>query len=259
VRRRILSFALAVVLAVLGTAGVAVYVRNANNRALAGLKTTTVLVAVKPIPAGTSAVEALRVGWLSRQRLPMSSVPSLAVAAVRQGLASLVMSADVPPGQVLLQPMLVSQVGSGTLAPPPGKSLVTIQLCLSEAVAGYVRPGSWVTVYNSYTKSGNFSGQSGCSGSQQQQLGVHTIPVPLLASIQVLGIGPPPQSGQQGRSVVTQPTTAPANSSTVLVTFAADQAQAAQLISLSMGGVPYLALLNSTQPGLASSPSLAKP
>ena len=57
-KRRALSIVLAVLLAILGTAGVLAYVSHANARALAGQQAVTVLVAKGLIPAGTSAGDA---------------------------------------------------------------------------------------------------------------------------------------------------------------------------------------------------------
>ena len=54
-KRRVLTVTLAVLLAVLGTAGVLAYVHKADSRALAGMSPVSVLVAQGQIPAGTSA------------------------------------------------------------------------------------------------------------------------------------------------------------------------------------------------------------
>ena len=107
-KRRVLTITLAVLLAVLGTVGVLAYVNGANARALAGQKAVTVLVAQQPIPAGTSASTALHEGLLASQQLPASSVPADAVSAITPELSALVMSANVPAGQLLLRPMLVT-------------------------------------------------------------------------------------------------------------------------------------------------------
>ena len=68
-KRRTLTIGLAVLLAVLGTAAVLAYVRQANNRALEGVQAVTVLVAGKVIPSGTSASAAQSFDNIAR-RMP---------------------------------------------------------------------------------------------------------------------------------------------------------------------------------------------
>ena len=84
-KRRVLTVALALLLATLGTAGVLAYVRQADNRAIAGQRAVEVLVAGKLIPSGTAAGAALRDGLLTIQRLPASSVPADALGSVAPG------------------------------------------------------------------------------------------------------------------------------------------------------------------------------
>ena len=153
-KRRVLTVTLALLLAVLGTVGVLAYVHGANARAVAGVKAVPALVAQQPIPAGTSASTAVHEGLLASQQLPASSVPSDAVRSITPDISSLVMSANVQAGQLLLRPMLVTAAqatGAGTLATPKGMVAVTIPLCLPEAVAGYVQPGSQVAVFDTYS------------------------------------------------------------------------------------------------------------
>ena len=243
-RRRILTVTLAVLLAAFGTAGVLIYVHQANTRALAGQQAVTVLVAKRQIPSGTSALAALRGGLLSSQRLPVSSVPSDAVRAITPELGALVTSAAVAPGQLLLLPMLVpvAQTTSG-MAIPAGMVAVTIALCLPEVVAGSVRAGSQVEVFDTYSATGTLTAQPNCSGPHQQQGAgaVHTRVV--LPKVLVLTVGAAAASGQASSA-----TTAAAVSSqgTVLVTLAVSQDEAGQVIQLTEAGLPYLALLTSS-------------
>src|SRR5579859_62541 len=120
-KRRLLIIVLALILAAVGTTGVLAYVRGANARAIAGMKAVSVLVAQKPIPSGTTAGSALRGGLLASQTLPASAVPASALSTIPSGMSSLVLSADLAPGQLLLRQMLVTaaQTTSG-LAIPPG-------------------------------------------------------------------------------------------------------------------------------------------
>jgi pilus assembly protein CpaB len=254
VKRRVLTVTLAVLLAVLGTVGVLAYVRQADARAIAGMKAVTTLVAQQEIPAGTSAGAALREGLLSSQELPATSVPEDAVHSITPDLGSLVLSANLPPGQLLLRPMLVTTAqvtGAGVLAIPKGMVAVTIPLCLPEAVGGYVQPGSQVAVFDTYA-TGRLSVQENCGGSSQShqaQVGgaIHTRIV--LPRVTVLSVG---AASAGGTSTAAASTTAPSGSTTssttgpVLVTMSVNQADAERLIQLTETGLSYLALLTSS-------------
>lgn len=254
-KRRVLTFLLAVLLAVVGTAGVLSYVRGADNRALKGIQATTVLVAVKPIPAGISARQAYRDGMLRTQRFPVSAVPAGALPVISARAAALVTSAPIQPGELLLQTMLVRPSSSRGNGIPPGKFEVSMEFCLTEAVGGYIQAGSWVAVLNTSDPTGPVSGQAGCSLPQQQQLGTKT--KVMIPGLQIAAVGPGPtgqSGGQSGTSRVPEPASGSSASSAILVTFVVDQEQAEELTLLNQTGVPSLALLSGApQAGLATS------
>lgn len=247
-KRRVLTVVLAVLLAVLGTGAVLVYVRHADARALAGQKAVTVLVAQHDIPTGTPAGTALSSGWLAKETLPAASVPSEAVRSLTPGLSTLVTSSEVPSGQLLLRPMLVTAAqvaAAGSLAIPKGMVAVTIPLCLPAAVAGYVQPGSSVAVFDTYaTKKLQVSqscSTSGQSQSAQVKGGVRTRMV--LPQVRVLSIGAAPAKGKAS-TTASGGSSASSGSGAVLVTMAVSQANAERLILLTETGLPYMALLS---------------
>jgi pilus assembly protein CpaB len=245
-KRRTLTIGLAVLLAVLGTAAVLAYVRQANNRALEGVQAVTVLVAEKGIPSGTSVGTAQSDRLLSSQKMPAASVPADALRSITPDLAGLVTSATVQPGQLLLRPMLVARAqATGGVAIPPGMIAVSIQLCLPEAVAGDIRAGSEVAVFDTFARTRTqLSAQPNCTGPHQQQTeAAHTQVV--LPKVLVLSVGPAP-AGQTGSSNagVTVSSPAASSASTMLLTVALNQHDAERLIQLAEVGLPYLALLN---------------
>jgi pilus assembly protein CpaB len=252
VKRRVLTVLLAVLLAVIGTGAVLAYVRQADARALAGQKAVRVLVAQQQIPAGTAAGAALRGGMLTSEVLPASSVPANAVSSVAPDLAGLVSSTDIPPGQVLLRPMLVpaTQV-TGALAIPAGMVAVTINLCIPEAVAGNLHPGSQVAVFSTGAAAagtgGGLTASAGCSGQHQQQGGAaHSRLV--LPSVEVLSTGQATSAApasSPAASTASSQSSSPAGpgQGAMLVTLAVTQANAARLIQLTVTGLPYLALV----------------
>ena len=251
--RRILTIVLAIVLAAVGTGAVLLYVKGADQRAIAGQKAVTVLAANQQVPAGTTAGTALADGMLRHQTLPASSVPSDAVRAITPQLKSLVLSADLPSGQLLLKPMLVTALAAHTgLAVPKGMVALSLQFCLARDVAGYVQPGSEVAVFNTFVSGTPGSATQSCAGisSQKGVTGIHTRLV--LPKVQVLAVGPAPASttgstGATSTAFSQNNSTAPASSSTImLVTVAVNQLDAEKLIHLDETEVPYLALVTSS-------------
>ena len=121
-KKRLLTIVLALVLAAIGTSGVLAYAKQADARAITGMKAVSVLVAQKLIPSGTSAGAALRGGLLAAEKLPASSVPTNAVRSVAPALSSLVTSAAVQSGQLLLRAILVkagTKTAPGSVMLPP--------------------------------------------------------------------------------------------------------------------------------------------
>jgi pilus assembly protein CpaB len=247
-RRRILTIALAVVLAAVGTVAVLGYVHQANIRAIQGIKPTTVLVANSAIPSGTPAGQALRQGALVYQTEPADSVPTDAIRSLNPALAGLVTSGNVPSGAVLTRSMLVSgSEVTGGVAIPPGTVAVTIQLCLSEAVAGYITAGSHVAVLDTYVTGGSLSVQESCNVSHEVQAvgAVHTALV--LSKVEVLSVGPAPASTQSTSggtgALSNSPASSISSSGAMLVTLAVPPLDAERLVELDEAGLPYLALL----------------
>ena len=238
-KRRALTIALAVLLAVLGTAGVLAYVNKANARALAGQQAVTVLIASQVIPAGTSAADAQAQGLLGTERLPSASVPADALTAVTPEISSLVTDAAVQPGQLLLRPMLVTSVqGTSGLAIPHGMLAVALAFCIPEAVAGNLHPGSQVAVFQT-TPDGNASitGAAACGGSHAFSASQNLRTSLVLPKVTVLAVGQ--GTGGQGGST----SNSGGGQNAGLITVAVSQAEATQLIQLSENGLPYLALL----------------
>jgi pilus assembly protein CpaB len=249
--RRILTIVLAIALAVIGTGAVLVYAKGADQRAIAGQQAVSVFVATQQIPAGTSAKAALDNGMLARQKLPASSVPADAVRSLSSDLQPLVASANIAPGELLLRPMLVTAVATTSgVAIPAGMMAVTLALCVPEAVARYVYPGSEVAVFDTYVKSGTASAQWTC-GSKPLEANDKTkiITRIVLTRVKVLSVAeaaPVSAAGGVTSTAFGQGSTGTAdqaNQNQVLVTLAVDQNDAERVINLGQSGLPYLTLL----------------
>jgi pilus assembly protein CpaB len=254
--RRILTIIAALVLAVIGTGAVLIYVKQADQRALNGQKAVSVLVATQQVPAGTTAGTALSDGDIKAQRLPASSVPTDAVRSIGPAISGLVLSANLPSGELLLRPMLVTKTVAATgLAIPSGKVALTIQMCLQKAVAGYVRPGSQIAVFNTFFKGPAGSVTATCTGTtwQKGDSKLHTRLV--LNDVQVLEVGPASANTSSTTTTSTgifsqnnsnSSSSSSTNITTLMVTVAVKQADAERLIELAEAGLPYMALVTSS-------------
>jgi pilus assembly protein CpaB len=260
-RSRLLAIVLAALLAVFGAVAVLAYVRQANERAIAGLKTVDVIAAKGTISPRTSLGEAQREGLLTTETLPESSVPGDALRSTT-GLSGLVFSAAVQPAQLLLRPMLVpaTQSAAASVLPiPAGMVAVTVQMCVQEAVADYITAGSDVAVFDTYVTAKATQPSRTCDVAHQGY------PPPVMAThivltrVSVLAIAASPAAtgtSAGSASTVTDPTSTDVQGS-VLVTLAVDQADAEKLISIDELGLPYMALL--TPDSKTSYDNLANP
>jgi pilus assembly protein CpaB len=255
VRTRLLTITLAVVLAMLGVVAVLAYVRQANERAVNGLKAETVMVAAGAITAGTSLNEAQQDHLLSTEKVPDSSLTTPAVQSVTAQNGHLIVSGAVAKGQVLLRNMLAEP---GTLTarsyaalPLPNKDIgVTIQLCLGADVAGYVHPGSYIAVFDTFpTSTENGVMTFSCTSHEPPskttvQARVIVARVEVLSVIPVISQGISGATGQLAVADPPNPMTPVVSSGEVFVTLAAtSQTMAENLVLITTAGDPAFGLL----------------
>ena len=182
----------------------------------------------------------------------------------------MLLAGAVGKGQILTQSMLgtnASVVANGGLVPPTGKVAVTIQVCLSQDVAGYVIAGSYVSVFDTYPPNNavntqNVQNTCDLSHPVQHVTGPDEwITRIVLPSVHVLAVGQSP--GSQGTSAGIASTVESGQvgqtNNPVMVTLAVPQVDAERLIAIDEVGLPYLALLApNAHPGFDSNtpPSL---
>lgn len=256
-----LTVVLAGLLGVVGIVAVLAYVSNANQRAIAGQKAVSVLVANDSIPQGTSVGQAVSGGLLVRRDFPASSLPAGTVRSANHGLSRLVTTSAMQKGQLLLTTMLGhrGQV-TGGIAVPTGDIAVTVQVCLEAAIAGYIQPGAKVALFDTYATKGQL--QSSCDSSHlgQNLRTVYTRMV--LPRVEVLSVTTAPAtSGTQGTSALSAGTSTQSQGA-LFVTLAVSQHDAEQVILASQAGLPYFGLLTPdsvTQPDAGSQLFSSKP
>ena len=257
--RRILTVAIALVLAVLGAVGVLDYAHQADQRALAGMRAVTAYVARAQIPSGTSAGTALQEGLLVTQQFPATAVPTDAVRSISPATAGLVLTSGLASGQLLLSPMLGTSVQTAAALPvPPGMVAVTLQFCVQQAVANYVTPGSQVAVFNTFVNGKAATGACTADNLNSARTGVvHTRLV--MPKVLVLAVGEGTATSPSATAVVadgpatTSSSSAGSSPSTIYLTMAVSQVDAERLIELGEAGSPYLALVTSASGAKADS------
>jgi pilus assembly protein CpaB len=149
--RRLLAAFAALLLLVVGTVVLLAYVNGADARALAGVRSVSVLVAAEPIPAGTSGDQLD--GLVRTEAVPAKT----AVAGRVTDLASLsgrVAAVDILPGEQLLAGRFARPDdlhAPGTVEVPAGLQEVSVLLEPQRAVGGRLSAGDTVGVVVSQT------------------------------------------------------------------------------------------------------------
>jgi pilus assembly protein CpaB len=243
--RRIGLIALALVLAIIGTFAVYAYANNADKRALSKTRSATVLYAKKPIPVGTTWGDAVKNGFLAKEKLPVSAAPSTAIQSTDASIPlSLVATADIASGQVVIREMFgEKQASTGILAIPAGLMAVTVSMPANADVAGFVQSGSEVAVYATYKLGKN----GGAGKAIQKSLGTGGgddlyVTKLLLPRATVIAVSQGAPSDLNGAKNATGGT----GSDTVKVTLAVAQKDAERLILSQQIGQLYFGLLSKT-------------
>lgn len=153
-KSRLVATIIAVVLAIVGALLIFTYVGNAEERAIAGLEPSSVLVIKEAVPAGTP-VESLKESVTVAQ-LPASAVAPSALRDLTDSTGK-VTAVDLVPGEQLLTERLVApdQVqAAGSVKVPEGMQEVSFQLEPQRVAGGRLAPGDHVGVFISMDSGG---------------------------------------------------------------------------------------------------------
>ena len=145
--RRMLGVIAAVVLGALGTFVLVAYVRDAEDRAIAGERLVDVVVATAEIPANTAAEDLDPV--TRTEQVPAKVRADGAITSLGD-VKGKVTANDLVPGEVLLAdrfaaPGAVTK-GVGEVKVPRGYTEITLALEPQRAVGGLIEPGDRVMV-----------------------------------------------------------------------------------------------------------------
>ncbi|PWU51970.1 hypothetical protein DLJ46_03965 [Micromonospora globispora] len=230
--RRIIPVLISVVLAALGTGAVLLYLRSADDRALAGKQARTVLVADKHIPAGTSGKALRTKGYLREVRMPVETLPEDALEQVSGSLDALVTTAPVQRGQLMLRAMFGTAVANGSgLAIPDGQMAVTARVKSAVFGPASLRAGARVAIFYTYTPMDEQKRDIVSGSGLEKGRKINSVTRLLLTDVEVISVGPAPTDGAT-------PAGAPTSQSDELsVTFGLNQVDAERLAhAVALGG-----------------------
>ncbi|MGH3713627.1 MAG: Flp pilus assembly protein CpaB [Micromonosporaceae bacterium] len=246
--RRVVAIVIAVVLAVVGTVLVLGYVKTADARAIAGKQAVQVLVAKERIPAGTSVAKIRANDLVEKVTMPASTVPASAIGGFEKSADDLVVTAEVQASQLLLRGMFSEKVKStGGLSIPKGKIAVSVQLETPEQVAGFVRPGTTIAIFNTFNMIDRTHRESNGEGLRLKD-GVNQATKMLLPKVEVIAVGAYGTPGTKTSDGKTTKATAENKQKAsqlglLVVTVAVTQAEAERLVHALRTSSLYLALV----------------
>jgi pilus assembly protein CpaB len=239
--RRTLLLITSILIAAVGTALVAIYVRGADERAAAGADLVTVLVAKQRVAAGTPVQQAVDQQSFATERVLQRERVADAFTSVTQ-LQSRASDGDVALGQILpgqiIQAAMFGEAGAATASGLTGEQMrLAVQLNDPNRSAGFLQSGQDVAVFLT----------TGEGPAQRTGL--------LLPKVRVLSVGATvqaPARGTTGETSAGDATSAAEDAvPTTIVSVAVNQDEAQKLIFSQKAGELYFAIL---QPGKQAAP-----
>jgi pilus assembly protein CpaB len=232
-RRSVLLVA-ALVVAALGTTMLFLYVHGVKSDAVADKKSVSVLVAKKPIPAGTTYKDASDAASFEKKVVSRDALVNGALGAT-DPLVGKVTTTPIYTGEQIIPEMFGDPGEISTLTVPPGMLAISVSLDDPAQVAGFVEAGTDVAIFltSSVAKGG---------GQDQTRL--------LLPKVQVLAIGNQTAVPQDTTTSGTEEASVPKT----ILTIAVDQKDYQRVLYSSTHGRLNLGLL-----GKGVTPSVTLP
>jgi pilus assembly protein CpaB len=255
--RRLFAVVVALLVAAGGAVAVVGYARTADRRALAGQQAVHAFVAVKPVPAGTTAGKAVADGLIARKLIARAAVPDDVLTAVEGGYDQLVATSAIQPGELVLRPRFAARgTTQGALLVPEGLLAVSVALDDPSHVGPFVTVGSQVAVFDTFNVlETNAKDVTPAGDHLTDRHEYRRATRLLLPSVEVLAVGaattamPVPDPAKKSGSSAVSGAQADA---TALFTLAVTQKQAELLVHAARTGTLTFALLGpntGAQPG----------
>ncbi len=212
--RRLISVIVALVLAGAGTLAVLAYARAADDRAAERSRPVSVLVAARPIPAGTEVAKLESGGYLRLRNYPAGSVPDDAISRLTGDDQTLIVNTAVGEGALITRSLMEEKEASQAFAIPEGRIALTVEMGEPQRVAGYAKPGSKVVIFISLQQV-----KARGSGSARTEVTEQRVRI-LMSDVPVLAVGPASADGTEQNN----------RGDRALVTLGVTQEQAERLI-----------------------------
>ena len=244
---RVLLIIAALVVAGLGVLLVFLYAQGADDRAIAELEPTPVLVVTQAVPAGTPVATAVEDGAFELVDRPINAVPEGALADTADVLDTVTLL-DLYPGEILLEQKLGNPADRDLITIPEGLIATSYVLDAPNRVADFIAQGSQIAVFVTVEEAGEETTDPATGEVTTEEVAQSTRL--LLPDVEVLAVGT--------AATVTQTRTDPDGAEETvevdraLITLGVTQQQAEQLILGQTLGSLYLGLLSDTseiQPG----------
>ena len=241
--RRVLAIAAALLVALLGAAGVVVYAQSADARAVAGQTTQQVYIAAAPVPEGTSAAEAVAQKLLVPQSVVAKGVPAGALVSVSGATGALVATSTISQGEIVLASRFGHLVDQQPTSPvPEGKVGITVSLADPQRVAPLLTPGAHLVIYDTFNPRNPKAPSPDGGHLRDDPPGVRATRI-LLPDVQVIGVGSAVvQSSPTPGPAPTAPAGAAPATTGALVTVAVTPGQAIVLVHGAQTGTLYAGL-----------------
>jgi pilus assembly protein CpaB len=230
--RRVVLLVVAALVAVVGAAGIFLYVRNVESQVAAGQEPVEVLVATATVPMGQNAAQAQESGAFEVKTIAASAAAPGALSSI-EPVKDEATLATIYPGEQVLEQKFGDAASAAPLPIPDGKIAVSVQLSDPARVAGFVGPGSEVAVFLTATPP---TADAADPVAQQPLTAVLLPRVPVIAAGQT--------------TTISRTTTNPTGAQTTeeiplaILTLAVDQKQAEKLVQGQSQGEIYFGLLD---------------
>ena len=146
-RGRVVAVISAILLAAVGAVLLTGYVSGADERAMAGVESTSVLVVVEPIAKGTPVSQLGN--RVTEEKYPAIAVAEGALSSL-DDVAGMVVTTDLLPGEQLLAGRMADPdelLSPGEVALPSGMQRVSLELDRERVVGGLLSAGDTVGIF----------------------------------------------------------------------------------------------------------------
>jgi pilus assembly protein CpaB len=230
---RVLAILIAVALALVATVALVVYVNGADRRAISDQQPVQVWVAIKPIPAGTTGLNAKNTGLIDLVAMPKKNAATNVVVSLTQ-IQNKVAAVNIVPDEQLLLSRWVGpeEFGGRGLLPIPRKhQAVSVGVELTKQVAGFVTPGDLVSLVVSMSRGGQGGGEA-----------VDTSEF-LLENVQVLAVGTTALSNASSKGSGGRVNQGKGSQTLTAVTLAVEDGDVPRVVYAAEYGSIYLTLM----------------